>query len=305
MRRITLTVSFTDENGATREEAKTIESSYDATLTDEHRLAHIVGAELSVAVGEQRQPKHNVTALKWLEFPNRPSPIQDYFDVENSQAMWTELAHLVMGAEAYLMLAEAFKALEPPREPSFEDEAAINDLYYVHDRKMNLLNQAVYALIKVQDMIYRLLHESLGGDLVDISNPDWEESQLRRTPILKGLEAKRVSRELAQADFDAIMRALDIPRSAPKSVIARTYRNRLTHHVRPSVDYAMFFSNIQSREGEEIKNAQGKVVGRVHHILARPKVQYTFAELHASFSEYLDAVVLMLGDLSQLAILRR
>jgi hypothetical protein len=62
------------------------------------------------------------------------------------------------------------------------------------DRKMNLLNQVVYALVKVQDMIYRLLHESLGGDLVDTSKPDWEESQLRRTPILKGLDAQRRQR---------------------------------------------------------------------------------------------------------------
>jgi hypothetical protein len=67
----------------------------------------------------------------------------------------------------------------------------------------------------------------------------------------------------------------------------------------------MFFSNIEPREGEELKNAQGKVVGRVHRMMARRKTQFTFAELHAAFSDYLDAVVHMLGDLSQLAILRR
>jgi hypothetical protein len=199
MRRIALTVAFTDEAGATRQETKTIETSYAATPADEHRLVHIVEAELRVAVGEQAKPKHNATALKWLEFPNKPSPIQHYFDVQNSQAMWTELAHLVMGAEADLILAEAFKSLEPTQEPSFEDEAAINDLYYLHDRKMNLLSQAVHALIKVQDMIYRLLHESLGGDLIDTSTPDWEETQLRRTPILKGLEAKHAGGQLKSA----------------------------------------------------------------------------------------------------------
>jgi hypothetical protein len=305
MRRIALTVAFTDEAGATRQDTKPIETSYAATPADEHRLVHIVEAELRVAVGEQAKPKHNATALKWLEFPNKSSPIQHYFDVRNSQAMWTELAHLVMGAEADLILAEAFKSLEPTQEPSFEDEAAINDLYYLHDRKMNLLSQAVYALIKVQDMIYRLLHESLGGDLIDTSTPDWEETQLRRTPILKGLEAKRAGGQLSQPDFDAIRNALDTPKSAPKADIARSYRNRLTHHVRPSVDYAIFFANIQSRQGEELKNRQGKVVGRVHRVMARPKPDYTFAELHAAFSDYLDAVVQMLGDLSRLAILRR
>lgn len=48
-----------------------------------------------------------------------------------------------------------------------------------------------------------------------------------------------------------------------------------------------------------MKNPKGKVIGRVHRIMARPKVDYTFAELHAAFSDYLDAVVKMLGDLSQ------
>jgi hypothetical protein len=46
-----------------------------------------------------------------------------------------------MGAEADLVLAQAYKALEPRQEPPFEDDLAINDLYYIHDRKMTLLNQ--------------------------------------------------------------------------------------------------------------------------------------------------------------------
>ena len=57
MRHIVLTVAFTDETGATRLETRTTESSYAATLADEHRLVHIVEAELRVAVGEQAQPK--------------------------------------------------------------------------------------------------------------------------------------------------------------------------------------------------------------------------------------------------------
>ena len=57
MRRITLTVAFTDENGATRQETKTIESSYAPTPADEHRLVNIVEAELKVAVGEQAQTR--------------------------------------------------------------------------------------------------------------------------------------------------------------------------------------------------------------------------------------------------------
>jgi hypothetical protein len=29
----------------------------------------------------------------------------------------------------------------------------------------------------VQDLVNRLLHESLGGDLVDATKPDWEQTQ--------------------------------------------------------------------------------------------------------------------------------
>jgi len=86
---------------------------------------------------------------------------------------------------------------------------------------------------------------------------------------------------------------------------ARAYRNRLAHHVRPSVDYSMFFAALESRVGEEIKDAQGNVIGRRFPLLSRPPAEYQFKDLDEAFSEYLDAVVAMLEKLSALAILRR
>ena len=67
----------------------------------------------------------------------------------------------------------------------------------------------------------------------------------------------------------------------------------------------MFFSALESRAGEEIKDAQGKVIRRIHTVRARLPVQYRFQDLHAAYSEYLDAIVTMLEKLSQLPILRR
>jgi hypothetical protein len=67
----------------------------------------------------------------------------------------------------------------------------------------------------------------------------------------------------------------------------------------------MFFSALESRAGEEVRDAQGNVIGRRHIVRARPPVQYRFEDLHAAFSEYLDAVVAMLERFSQLDILRR
>jgi hypothetical protein len=149
------------------------------------------------------------------------------------------------------------------------------------------------------------LHESLGGDLVDTSKSEWERTQLTREKVGKGLERKREAGSLSQSDYDAITQALDILMKAPKAELAMGYRNRLMHHIRPSVDYSVFFSSLESRVGEEMRDAHGKLIGRRHVIRSRPPVQYHFEELHAAFSECLDAVVEMLESLSKLDILRR
>lgn len=305
MAKVELIIKFTDGAQNTRSDSVDIETSYPGELAGEHRVAHILFTELKVTVGPQATPKHNAGARRWLEFPGKPADFNQYFDIQNSQALWFELANLIMGAESDLILAVAFKALEPAQEPPFDDNAAINDLYNVHDRKLTLLNQSVHGLIKVQDLVNRLLHESLGGDLVDTSTADWERTELTRAKVVKGLAAKRNAGALTQSDFDAISWALEIPRNTPKGEIARTYRNRLTHHIRPSVDYSMFFSALESRAGEEVKDAQGKVIGKRHVVRARPPVQYRFEDVYAAFSEYLDAIVAMLERLSQLEILRR
>jgi hypothetical protein len=305
MRRIELAITFTDESGAQRLETLSVETSYTPDDAGEHRLSHILAAELKVMVGEQTRPKHNVTAQKWLEFPGRSAGLEQYFDIRNSQALWLELATLVMGAEGDLVLAQAYKALEPPQEPPFDDDLAVNDLYYLHDRKMTLLNQAVQDLIKVQDLVNRLLHESLGGDLVDTSKPNWEKAQLTRENVEKQLESRLATGGITQADFDVITQALAIPNNTPRAATALAYRNRLMHHIRPSVDYSMFFSALESRAGEELRDSQGKVIGKKHTLLARPPVEYGFPDLLAAFSEYLDAIAAMLERLSQIEILRR
>jgi hypothetical protein len=305
MRRVELKITFIDDDGAKREESQSVETSYTPDSAGEHRLAHILATELKVMIGEQAEPKHNATARGWLEFPGRPAGFEQYFDIRNSQGVWLELSKLIMGAEADLVLAQAYKSLEPPQEPPFEDDLAINDLYYIHDRKMNLLNHSVQDLIRVQDLVNRLLHESLGGDLVDTNKPNWEKSRLTRENVEKQLETRRASDAISQADFDAITEALAIPNNKPGADIGIAYRNRLMHHMRPSVDYSMFFSSLESRAGEEVKDAQGKVIGKQHVLLARPPVEYTFLALSKSCSEYLDAVAAMLERLSKIEILRR
>jgi hypothetical protein len=149
------------------------------------------------------------------------------------------------------------------------------------------------------------LHESYGGDLVDTSKPDWERTELTGRKVEKGLQAKLASGALSQADLDAITAALELPKDTPHADVARTYRNKLMHHIKPSVDYAMFFSGLESRVGEVMTDASGKVVGRSYPVLARPAVQYRFNDLYLSLMEYLGAIVAMLQKLSEIESLRK
>jgi hypothetical protein len=302
---VKFTITFTDPDGTTRTETGSVEAIGSPDAGGEHRVAHILLSELQVTVGRQAAPKHNETARRWLDVSKRPAGMHEYFDVRNSQAVWLELSNLVMGVEGDLVLAQAFKALEPPVEPPFDDETGINDLYNIHDRKMSLLNQSVHGLIKVQDLVNRLLHESLGGDLVDTNQPDWERTQLTRANVKKGLIKKHAAGLLSETHFRLINEALEIPRTIPKGGTTRSYRNKLEHHVRPSVDYPMFFSTLESRDGEDIKDASGKVIGKKHTLSARQPADYNFGDLHPAFSEYLDAIAAMLQKLSEIDILRR
>jgi hypothetical protein len=131
------------------------------------------------------------------------------------------------------------------------------------------------------------------------------ETQLRGDKVEKGLESKRSAGVLSQSDFDAITAALDLPKNTPHGDRALTYRRRLAHHLHPSVDYAIFSSDLESREGEVTTDATGRVTSRQYAIRARPPLQYRFQDLHASLMEYLDAVVAMLQKLGAIEILRR
>jgi hypothetical protein len=304
MRRIELTVTFKDPDGATRSATQEIEPRFDPDPAHEERITRILLAELKVTAGPQDLPKHSSAVQRWRDFRNVATDFNDYFNIQNSQAVWFELANLIAGVEGHLSLAKAFKAIEPSKQPSFDDDAALNELFYVHSRKMSSLNQAVQDLIKVQDLVNRLLHESLGGDLVDTTSDEWERS-LKRDKVIEGLKSKRAAGLLTQPDFEAINEALRIPKNIPKDNIARTYRNRLAHHIRPSVDYPMFYAPLELRKPGEVRDAQGKLIGLTIAIRSTPPLEYRFEELHAAFSEYLDVIVTMLEKLSQIEILRR
>ena len=114
MRQVEITLTFVDEDGKTRPYTLHLETPRGGSAEGEARVAHHLFSELRVALRDQPEPKHNVTAGKWLEFPDtrRKFDITDYFDVRNSQSLWLELSNLVRGIEYDLEMAHAFKELE-------------------------------------------------------------------------------------------------------------------------------------------------------------------------------------------------
>ncbi|MDQ2926396.1 MAG: hypothetical protein M3R43_12715, partial [Acidobacteriota bacterium] len=167
MTTVSTRIEFRQNNGESRSNEFSVNVPEDVDEGREVRVARTIFAEVGVVFSPKSLPIHNATALAWLNFPNVPADFSELHDIQNSQGLWQELTNLVLSTEHDLIDAFAFKSLEPVEEPAFENDPEIEQLHYLHNRKMELLDQSVYKLIKVQDLVNRLLHESLGGDLVD------------------------------------------------------------------------------------------------------------------------------------------
>lgn len=300
-----MTLVFKDEDGAERSYQSTFPVGRGAVEQGERRLLHEITADLIVATQDRAKPKHNRTSRAWLEFPGATYDFAVFDDVYNSQELWRELCNLVLSVEHDLVDANGYKDLEPTTPPQFEDDDAIEGLYHLHRRKMEHFNRAVYQLIKVQDLVNRLIHEALGGDLVSTNFPTWESDQLLRANVMKGIERKASNGELSVAVRNAIVDALALPNQASHHDVVMRYRNRLTHHVNPSVDYGIFYAKPRSREPEPIRDANGQITSWVRTVYGRPPIDFTFSELNRAYTEYLDAVVAMLDRLAVIESLRR
>jgi len=300
-----MTLVFQDEDGAERRYEASFPVGRGKFEQGERRLSREITADLIVATEGRIQPKHNATARAWLVFPTATYDFAVFDDVYNSQELWRELCNLILSIEHDLADANGYKVLEPAATPSLQDDEAVEGLYHLHRRKMDHFNRAVYALVKVQDLVNRLLHESLGGDLVATHSPAWERNELFRANVLKGLERKVATGALADTDQTAILNALALPTLVPHHDVIQRYRNRLTHHVNPSVDYGMFYAKPRSREPEPIHDAQGNIPSWVRTIYSELAVDFQFINLCQDYMDYLDAVVVMLDRLASMKTLRR
>jgi uncharacterized protein YozE (UPF0346 family) len=264
-------------------------------------LAREMFAELrkSVSFADHWQALPDVgDLLESASSTTRPSDAMAFIDIFNVPALWLEISNTFTNLRYVLAQAKAYKDLEPPNSmPSSNRLCA-----YLHFEKMYRLNLAVFELVKIQDLVVRLLHESFSGKLisVDYDNEDWEK-KLTLKDAKTGLKALAENGQLTDQEYQAILDALEHPSKSPHQEMVVRYRNRLTHRIRPSVDYPELYTDLQDRAGQMIKDASGKQTGRVWSIRGRStKPDFLFSDLYTALAHYMSHVADMLKALKRI-----
>lgn len=275
--------------------------SHDGEASDNGRenLAREMFAELRKAISYSDHWRSLPDVGDLLQSPASAAVRNDpmaFIDVFNVPAVWLEISNTFTDLRHVLAQAKAFKDLEPPNTKPTTDSLCA----HLHFEKMYRLNLGVFQLVKIQDLIARLLHESFSGKLItidDYDDEDWEE-KLTLKSAKKGLKAFADNGDLSDRDYQAILAALDLPSKSPHQDTVIRYRNRLTHRIRPSVDYAELFADLQDRAGEVIKDGSGKEKGRVYSVGGRrSQPDFLFADLYRALSDYMRYVGEMLKSL--------
>jgi len=224
-----------------------------------------------------------------------------FIDLFNVPGLWLEIANTFTDLRNLLAQAKTYKGLEP------QDSSPVLDSLcaYLHFEKMYRLDLAVFQIVKIQDLTVRLLHENFSGHLisVDYDEEGWEKD-LRLSDAKKGLKRLAEKGELAQADCQAILAALDIPSKSTHQGTLVKYRNQIAHGIRPSVDYPELYTHLQDRAGKVIKDQSGNERARVYSISAgQTRPDFLFLDLYTAFSDYMKHVAEMLEALKRIPIL--
>lgn len=219
-----------------------------------------------------------------------------FIDMMNRPSAWLEISNTFADLRFMLPQAKAYKALEPPNSNPVSDPLCT----YLHYQKMYMLNLAVFQLVKIQDLVVRLLHESFSGELipVDYNDDEWEK-KLTVREARKGLNTLLQNGKLSSQEHKEIVDALDIPSKSQHHDTVIEYRNRMTHRIRPSVDYPELFTEFQSRAGSPILDpSTGKAKAMQYTIYGRTKnPEFRFDDLYVALADYMKYVVNMLKAL--------
>jgi hypothetical protein len=270
----------------------------DSSAEGKENLAREMFAELRKAisfVGHMEALPSTDDLTHSISFTKRPSDPMAFIDLFNVPALWLEIGNTFTDLRYVLAQAKAYKELEPPDTTPLSDSLCA----YLHFEKMYRLNLAVFQLVKMQDLVLRLLQETFSGKLisVDYDDDDWERD-LRLRDIKTGLKTLADNGKLSDLDYQAILAALACPaKSSHRQTVVR-YRNRLAHGIRPSVDYPELYTNIEDRRGEVIRDASGIEKGRTYGIRGGSiEPEFLFGELYTALADYMGRVAEMLKGL--------
>lgn len=284
---------------------ETVMDDVEPTKEGKENLARELFAELRKAVSF-KDSKGSLPDLgdTLLEVPNSSTPISvarpmSFIDIFNKPAIWLEIHNTFVDLRFLLPQAKAYKDLEPKGSTPVSDPLCA----YLHYQKMYMLNLAVFQLVKIQDLVVRLLQESFSGELisVDYNDDEWEK-KLTLKEAKKGLNTQLQQGKLTSQEHQLITDALEIPSKSKYQESVVLYRNRLVHRVRASVDYPELFTEVQSRLGQSFVNPMtGKQSGTAYAIHARSKPEFLFVDLYTALAEYMGCVADMLKALKSVS----
>lgn len=297
---INIHLDFSSSDGSLKFE-DSVHHERDSSTKGEEALAREIFAELHKAVNLADYSK-SLPETDDLMVGGASSPRTDamaFLDMMNVPALWLEIHNTFLGLRYLLGQARAYKDLEPAGTTPISDSLCA----YSHFEKMHNLDLAMFQIVRIQDLVVRLLHEGFSGRLIDVDYDEegWEKD-LRLIDAKKGLKKLVNSDELSQSEHDEIMDALNIPAKSSKRSTVVKYRNRLAHGILASVDYPEIFTHVHDRAGEVMRDDSGIEKGRRYSIsVGRSKPEFTFPELYAALVDYMSHIAEMLNALRRTA----
>jgi hypothetical protein len=175
--------------------------------------------------------------------------------LNNVNELWFEIENLMRSARLNFASSRMLKQLED--EQVGNTDLAINARFDLHLDKMEKFHQAVFEMIRVEDLIVRLVFEFFGDQFirVDTSKPDWEKKltwdRMKVELNKRGKPHKNphpALEAMGETEYQTLMHLVRSYRCS--EVLALTkYRDIRTHRVSPSVDHPELAVTLKSETG--------------------------------------------------------
>lgn len=253
----------------------------------------------------------NPKSIEVEEIKVRTTLSSKYYDDMNAAMAWLETYNQLLAARTHLARARAYKTIEAEYDG--------NQMHAIHERKMTEFHHAVRNIKKIEDMMIRLVFESLGASLKDVKRQSqpffltWISKVLRFLKVNSNLDAD-LPFEVVDRSRDEWERNLSLDKVKPalkqrgindrlknmddaeyielRSIVGALnhranqklwdfwqYRHKLEHRLPQSVDYAYLYLSFEDRPQPLLVN--GKRVGLIGYIGSTPiNSDWTFTDLY-------------------------